>query len=167
MTDQQIEDLANRLIAAIEHLAPGALPWYAPWAAFGSYVAVVAAVVAFWVGWLNLKHQQNALTVSTRNEDRSEWWKRAQWALEVAVTMETPQLAAAANAILTALVKSDMASDTDKDLLDTAWKAGTGALNQETAEQAIARAAAFANEADLDDGAQTGENEGEKEDENG
>lgn len=160
MTDKQIEDLANRLITAVEHLAPGGP---SGWTIFATLVPLIAAGLVTVVGWKTLAHQRKVLEASNRNDDRSEWWKRAQWALEAAASMENDMLSAAGNEMLEVLVKSPMASDADKDLLDTAWKAGTGAVSQEAAVDAIEEAEEFAREGDLDDSSETSENEGTKE----
>jgi hypothetical protein len=175
LTDPEIQDIVNRVIEALHQLAP--LPPSEPTGlmlipVFAPVAALLAAVLVTWVGWRNLKHQQKALGVSVRNDDRSEWWKRAQWALEAAMTVENAQLSAAGNEMLRVLVTSDMASDKDKDLLDTVWKAGTGAVSQESAVDAIAEAAAFTYElarqaaADMDDSPETSENDEMKEADN-
>lgn len=167
MTDGQIEDLANRFISAVERLSPGEPSGWVIMSSLAPVAALLAAILVTFIGWRNLKHQQAALAVSVQNDDRSEWWKRAQWALEAAVSPDNVQLAAAGSEMLTVLVDSDMASDDDKDLLDTAWRAGTGAVSQQAAVEALAEATAFVKEADLDDSAETSDNEGTKEDDHG
>ncbi|GAB5079581.1 hypothetical protein [Arthrobacter sp. AD-310] len=169
MDEQQIQDIANRVIAALEQLkplAPGEPAWYVIVASLAPVAALLAAGLVTFIGWRNLKHQQKALKVSMQNDDRSEWWKRAQWALEAEAT-DNDKLSAAGTEMLKLLVKSEMASDADKDLLDTSWRAGTAATNQETAEELLAEAEAFVNEADLDDTLESSDNEETKEVENG
>lgn len=170
MDDKQIQDIADRVIEALQNLAPLAPSEPSGWsivASLAPVAALVAAGLVTFIGWRNLKHQQNALLVSVQNDDRSEWWKRAQWALESAANEDSDMLSAAGTEMLKVLVKSEMASDADKDLLDTSWRAGTAAANQETAEELLAEAAEFENEADLDDAPETSENEETKEDDLG
>lgn len=166
MTDKEIQDIVDRVITALHGLAPLSpaepsglmlIPVFAP------VVALIAAAAVTIVGLLNLRHQQTALKATVQNDDRSEWWKRAQWALESASDSENDKLNAAGTEMLKLLVTSKMASNDDKDLLDTAWKAGTGAVSQDAAEDAIAEAAAFNQAADLDDSPETSENEETKE----
>lgn len=167
MTDQEIQKLAERLIAAVEHLAPGAPAWWVIVSSLAPVAALIAAGLVTWIGWQNLKHQRTVLASSVANDDRAEWWKRVQWGMDAAMTVENTGLAKMGNAMLTALSKSALASDEDKDLLDTVWKAGTDAVSQEAAEDAIKEAAAFAREDDLDGDPETGENEDTKEDNHG
>lgn len=168
MTDKQIEDIANRLIAAIEHLAPNGTSGWTIVASLAPLAALIAAGLVTWIGWKNLKHQRNVLAASISNDDRSEWWKRAQWALESAASTKSDMLNAAGTEMLKILVTSPMATDEDKDLLDTAWRAGTAAADEQSAEDMLLEAAVFADEeAALENDDEAGENEGTKEDTNG
>lgn len=170
MDEQQIQDIANRVIAALEQLkplAPGEPSGWVIVASLAPVAALIAAGLVTWMGWKNLEHQQTALAASIQNDDRSEWWKRAQWALE-AEASDNDKLSAAGTEMLKVLVTSKMASDDDKNLLDTAWKAGTPAANQETAEEFLAEAAEFEHdEANLDDVPETSDNEDTKEADHG
>lgn len=162
MTDKQIEDLANRLIAAIENLGPPHDP--SGWTVFATLVPLIAAGLVTFIGWKTLKHQRKVLEASNRNDDRSEWWKRTQWALEAASSLDNEALSAAGTEMLKILVTSPMASAEDKTLVDTAWKIGTPAADEESAEEMILEADELATEeVVLDDGSETGENEDQKE----
>lgn len=116
MTEEQIQDIVNRVIAALEKLAPKASEpnWWEPWAAFGSYAALFAAIVAFLIGWMTLKQKREA-------DARSEWWRRTQWALE-ATTDKDEQMNSYGVKMLELLSKSRMADKDDKAMLDTVWQ---------------------------------------------
>jgi hypothetical protein len=163
VTEQEIQELANRLIAAIESLAPGEPSIWSIISSLAPVAALLAAGLVTFMGWKNLEHQQKALAASNTNDDRTQWWKRVEWALDAAMKVENTRLAKMGNELLRVLSTSKMASDADKDLLDSVWKAGTDAVTQESAEDAIAEAAAYNRESDLDGDSETSENEGTKE----
>lgn len=79
MDEQQIQDIADRVVAALNNLAPGEAPWWAWLTALTPVVGLIAAFIAGWVGWHSLKQKREA-------DSRSEWWRRTQWALEAAVS---------------------------------------------------------------------------------
>jgi hypothetical protein len=147
MTDKQIQDIADRVIDALHQLAPAEAGWWVPWSAFGSYAALLAAIVAFLIGMRTLKQQKGALEVQRKGaestlgqrqvaDDRAEWWRRTQWALE-ATASENEMMSAYGNGMLMLLAKSKLASDEDKDLLDTAWKVDTAAADEEHAQRLL------------------------------
>lgn len=130
MNDKQIQDIADRVIAALENLAP-VDPGF-QLANLGPIAVFIAACVAAVVGYKNLTHQQEALKTSNEKADtalkqkreadaRSEWWRRTQWALEATVPEDNPLYDHGA-AILNDLAKSDLTGAEDKKLLDTVWK---------------------------------------------
>lgn len=127
MNDRQIQEIANRVIAALEKLAPGASPWYEPWAAFGSYATLLAAAAVLYIGWRTLKQKREA-------DARSEWWRRTQWALE-AVASADAAMYAYGTGMLDLLAKSDLASPEDKELLDAVWEGTSTEMQDADIEQ--------------------------------
>lgn len=130
MNDQQIQEIADKVIAALENLAP-ADPGFQI-ANLGPVAVFIAAGVAAVVGWRNLLHQQTALKESNQKADdalsqkreadaRSEWWRRTQWALEATV-VEDERMNSYGVGMLQILIKSDMAGPGDKEMLDAVWR---------------------------------------------
>lgn len=128
MDDKQIQDIADRVIEALQHLAPSEP---SGWALFPPFAALIAAGVVAVVGWHNLKQQQLALAtqVSTHEstltqkreaDARSEWWRRTQWALEAAAS-DDPRMYGYGAGMLDLLAKSELAGPHDKALLDAVW----------------------------------------------
>lgn len=147
MTDQQLQDIADRIIQALENLAPGAPAWWAPWAAFGSYAALLAAGVAFLVGWLSIRQQKKALAAQIENHQaaltqkseadaRAEWWRRTQWALEASAS-GNPMMYAYGTGILDLLAKSELAGPQDKRMLDAVWEGTSTEMKDESIERLI------------------------------
>lgn len=79
MDEQQIQQIVDRVVAAIEGLKPGPAQDWQVWGAFGSYATLLAAVVAFLIGWWSIRQKREA-------DARSEWWRRTQWALEASAS---------------------------------------------------------------------------------
>ncbi|MHA7271370.1 hypothetical protein [Arthrobacter sp. HLT1-20] len=147
MNDEQIQEIVDRVIEALQNLAPRDPAWWVAWAAFGSYATLLAAVVAFLIGWLSLRQQKNALATQVaantssleqkREADaRSEWWRRTQWALEAA-TSENPTMYSYGAGMLDLLAKSDLAGTEDKALLDAVWEGTSTEMNDEGIELLI------------------------------
>lgn len=154
MNEQQIQDIADRVIDALNGLAPRPTEpnWWEPWAAFGSYVALAAAAVAFIIGWINFRHQQRALRNTVRSDAanlrqkreadaRSEWWKRTQWALEASASKD-PRMYAYGTGMLDLLAQSELAGPKDKELLDAVWEGTDTEMQDEVIEQLIKDASA-------------------------
>ena len=147
LTDQQIQDIADRIINALEHLAPAAPSGWSIVASLAPVAVFTAALVAAWVGWRNLKHQQRALTESVKSnarslsqkskaDARSEWWKRTQWALEAAASKD-PRIYAYGAGMLDLLAQSELAGPKDKELLDAVWEGTDTEMQDEDIEQLI------------------------------
>lgn len=189
MDDQQIQEIADRVIAALQGLAPDAPSPLADIAAFTPVAALIAAIVAAIVGWRNLKQQQRALKVTVRSDARnlrqrreadarSEWWRRTQWALEAATSGNTIMYGYGTG-MLDLLAQSELAGPEDKELLDAVWE-GT---STEMRDDGIERLLMLAKEQDgltvdelaslrsyfndVDVGPETGENGTNEEDSDG
>ena len=84
MNDQQIQTLAEQLIAAIQALAPGGPGWWTIVAAFGSYATLAAAVVAFFIGLKTLRGQKKALAVQIAASESSLTQQQAALSAQIA-----------------------------------------------------------------------------------
>lgn len=147
MDDKQIQDIADRVIAALQQLAPSEPSVWMNIAALTPVAALTAAIVAALVGWHNLKQQQRALKESVKSnarslsqksqaDARSEWWKRTQWALEAAAS-DDPRMYAYGAGMLDLLAQSELAGPKDKELLDAVWEGTDTEMQDEDIEQLI------------------------------
>lgn len=156
MNDKQIQDIADRVIEALNHLAP-ASGWTITTivAAAAPAAALLAASLVTWIGWRNLKHQQRALDESMKSDaasldqkrqadGRSEWWRRTQWAL-AASTSEDTRMYAYGTGILDRLSESDLATPEDKALLDAVWQGSSTAMQDDSIDDLIAAARSLPN----------------------
>lgn len=153
MTEKEIQELAERLVTAIEHLAPGGPSFWTILSALGPLVTLLAAYLVYRSAKKTLKQKQEA-------DDRAEWWRRTQWALESAASKDE-KLNAAGTAMIPLMNTSKLISDEDKDLLDTIWKVDPASSDEESAEefeQRLDAFEAFDESLLLDDSLETGEN---------
>jgi hypothetical protein len=99
--------------------------WWQIVAALGPLAVLAGAVLAAFIGWRTLRQKAVAdalaLTQRTRADDRAEWWKRAQWALDKALDAEEDAKALGL-ASLAVLARSDLAREEELELLDIAWQ---------------------------------------------
>jgi hypothetical protein len=158
VTEQEIQDLANRLIAAIEHLAPGEPSFWTNVGSLGPFVALLAA-------WLVYRSAKKALKQREKADDRAEWWRRTQWALEATVS-EDDTMNGYGTGMLKLLADSELATADDRALLDNVWKDSDAATEQD-AEELIQDAADLSEEETLENFSETGNNEVTKEDNDG
>ena len=89
-------------------------------------------------------------------DDRAEWWKRTQWALDRALD-EDQDIKALGLAALDVLARSELARNEELELLDIAWKSVNGVEENANSWQP-ARPAVFADS--MESGASMGNNEG-------
>lgn len=91
---------------------------------------MAGAVLAAFVGWRTLRQKAvadaQALRQRTRADDRAEWWKRTQWALDKALEADEDAKAIGL-ASLAVLARSDLAREEELELLDIAWQSVTEA----------------------------------------
>lgn len=97
-------------------------------AALGPLAVLLGAIIAAVIGWETLKQRRaadaKALAQKRRADDRSEWWRRTQWALDRAVDA-TPATKALGLAALEVLARSELAHQEELELFDIAWKSVT------------------------------------------
>lgn len=146
MDEQQIQDIADRVIAALNNLAPGG-PTFLTWL---TALTPIAALVAAFIGYKNLRQAQKALTVTVQNNEknlkqqqtsmnatvdsnassleqkreadaRAEWWRRTQWGLE-AMTSGIPVKEEYGAAVMTIQAQSNLAGPEELTMLDAVLK---------------------------------------------
>lgn len=158
MTDQQIQDIADRVIESLNNLAPGEPATWEIVTAFAPFSALVAAFLIAGVAWRTLKQKRES-------DNRSEWWKRTQWALD-ATTSEDPVMIAYGEGMLKLLVESKMANKEDKQVLDAIWTKsetqmepdGIERLIKEVAERELTEEQRASVDSYIDDPLVTGDN---------
>ncbi|KIA72658.1 hypothetical protein ANMWB30_24260 [Arthrobacter sp. MWB30] len=134
MDDKQIQDIVDRVVAALEGLKPGPAQDWQVWGAFGSYATLLAAVVAFLIGWMTIKQKREA-------DARAEWWRRTQWALEAAADPDNEAMNAYGTGMLALLARSELATDMDKELLDAVWEVTETEMEDDSIKAFVERAA--------------------------
>ncbi|CAI3800414.1 hypothetical protein [Pseudarthrobacter sp. MM222] len=99
--------------------------WWEVLAALGPLAVVVAAVIGAAISWRTLRQRTiadaNALLQKSDADDRSEWWKRTQWALDHALR-DDQHSKSLGLATLAVLAQSGLARDEELELLDLAWQ---------------------------------------------
>lgn len=100
----------------VDLIADGA-SWWEPWAALAPFVVAVVALLAL---WQRSRADGKALAQRHTADDRSEWWKRTQWALDSAFSNDTARSKAGIGA-LRILAESDLATAEELAVLDAVW----------------------------------------------
>ena len=91
MDEQQINEISDRVVEALNGLAPREPEWWEIVAGFGSYAVLAAAIVALIIGSRTLRQQgrdlrsretgaREALVQRQEADERAEWWRRAETA---------------------------------------------------------------------------------------
>lgn len=98
--------------------------WWDIVGALGPLAILLAAGIAAIVGVLGLREKSNTdrlvLTQQTNADNRSEWWRRAQWALDNAMSADLDRRALGIG-ILTVLAYSELAKTEELAIFDMAW----------------------------------------------
>ncbi|GAA3294910.1 hypothetical protein ACFFON_12955 [Arthrobacter citreus] len=142
MTDQEVQEIAERVAQGLGELTPPD-PWrFADAVVLASFALLIVALIFGTISSVNLKHQQSFLepTVKGRRWQLPRWrwdgaasdlwWSRAQWALE-AVTSTGQKRYFYGMVMLESLAKSNDASPGEKAMLDTVWKASFTGMDDE------------------------------------
>ncbi|QYF91583.1 hypothetical protein [Arthrobacter sp. PAMC25284] len=97
----------------------GSVPaeWWQVAGALGPLAVLVAAAIGAYMAWRTV--QQKAVA-----DNRAEWWKRTQWALDQALGPNANGRALGL-ATLAVLARSPLAAPDELELLDIAWKSVT------------------------------------------
>jgi hypothetical protein len=90
-----------------------AAAWWEILAALGPVAILLAALITGVLAWINLRHRREA-------EQRSEWWSRAQWALDAAISGD-PKRQQQGLALLRHLNDSELAGVEESAILENAW----------------------------------------------
>lgn len=111
--------------APLEVAVSAPAEWWEIVAALGPLAVLAGAVLAAFIGWRTLRQKAaadaQALIQKTRADDRAEWWKRTQWALDKALAADGDAQALGL-ASLAVLARSDLAREEELELLDIAWQ---------------------------------------------
>ncbi|MFF2244701.1 hypothetical protein ACFVTM_11025 [Arthrobacter sp. NPDC058130] len=134
-------------VDVLVHSSPA--EWWQIVAALAPVAVLIAAAVGAFMAWRTLRQKAVA-------DDRAEWWKRTQWALDRALDQD-PDIKALGLAALGVLARSELARNEELELLDIAWKSVNG-VEENAGSWQPARPAAFA--ASVESGDNLGNNEG-------
>ncbi|QHK21749.1 hypothetical protein GU243_21000 [Pseudarthrobacter psychrotolerans] len=92
----------------------GPAEWWQIVAALGPAAVLLGALVAAVIGWRTLRQKAEA-------DNRAEWWKRTQWALD-AVYSGDKKRAIVGLKVLGVLAESDLAGSGELAVLEASWK---------------------------------------------
>lgn len=98
MDEARIDEWVDQLTKAVEATAPGT-NWLA--VAIPPLAVTVAALLAFFLGRKTLKQKQES-------DDRAEWWRRTQWALDAWLS-DDPARSAQGKLMFEVLTESELA----------------------------------------------------------
>ncbi|MET3922248.1 hypothetical protein [Arthrobacter sp. UYEF20] len=103
----------------------GPAEWWQVLAALGPLAVVLGAALAALIGWNTLRQRTaadaRALTQKSEADNRSEWWKRTQWALD-AVLSGDKKRGTVGLKVLGVLGESPLAGPGELAVLEAAWK---------------------------------------------
>ncbi|MFF2319058.1 hypothetical protein ACFVTE_22650 [Arthrobacter sp. NPDC058097] len=97
-----------------------------------AFAPLLAAVIAAWIAWRTLTQRREA-------DRRDQWWKRTQWAIDLAMDRDFSR-AVVGLVALKHLAASDLCTDEDYEMLDKIGGAKIDALTQ--SEESARREAA-------------------------
>ncbi|WP_049822866.1 hypothetical protein [Arthrobacter sp. H41] len=118
----------------VVEIVSGGTPWWEIVGALGPFAVLVAAVLTFGIAFATLKQRRtaddSALEQKRKADDRSEWWRRTQWALDASASRDRVRQTAGLRA-LRVLATSELATKEEKEMLDAAWS-GDEAVNPDS-----------------------------------
>lgn len=127
-------------------LYPGPAHWWEIVGALGPVAVLTAALLAAIIGWITVRQRTKADELSLRQkddsdakalaqkqraDDRAEWWRRAQWALDRALDEDRDTKALGMGA-LEVLAHSKLAQGEELELFDITWKSVSALSNVST-----------------------------------
>lgn len=121
----------------------GPAEWWEVLAALGPLAVLLGALIAGVVGWRTLQQKAEA-------DNRSEWWKRAQWALD-AVHSGDKQRGAVGLKVLRVLGESELAGTGELAVLQAATERPLGRAARQARPGARAAPSPAGSESDFDD----------------
>lgn len=87
--------------------------WWEIVAALGPLAVLLAGALTFFIGWKTLEQRRKA-------DQRSEWWTRAQWAIEASLS-DDPRRQETGLGVLDLLAQSDLAGTEEAAIISIAW----------------------------------------------
>lgn len=97
--------------------------WWEILGALGPLAVLAAAVLTFIIGWktLDQRRRADAAALEQRREAdrRSEWWARAQWAIDASLS-EDPHRQETGLGVLNLLAQSDLAGEEEAAIISIA-----------------------------------------------
>lgn len=121
-------------------IATAPLEWWQNVALFSPVAVLLAAFLAAFINWQILRQRtkadnraleqkreadRNALEQKTAADSRSEWWRRAQWALDRALSADEDSKTLGLST-LEVLARSELAKKEELELFDIAWEVVNG-----------------------------------------
>jgi hypothetical protein len=110
-------------IDVVVHSSPA--EWWQVLAALGPLAVLLGAVLAALIGWNTLRQRTagdaRALAQKREADNRAEWWKRTQWALDSSLS-EDPRRAELGLGIMAVLADSGLASSEELKIMTVAWE---------------------------------------------
>lgn len=89
-------------------------------------VGILAVVGVLATLWQRQRSEQKDRAHRIRNDDRAEWWKRCQWAIEQATNPPTDEANRIGFAVLTSLSRSPLVGDSERDIIRAVAILGPG-----------------------------------------
>ena len=115
-------------------IRPAPAEWWQVLGALGPLAVLLGALLAALISWHTLRQRTlaDALALAQKREadNRAEWWKRTQWALDHVLDPD-PDSKALGLAALAVLAHSELARPEELELLDIAWQAVDGGTGDE------------------------------------
>jgi hypothetical protein len=141
----------------------GPAEWWQILAALGPLAVLLGALLAAFVGWNTLRQRTTAdakaLAQKRESDNRAEWWKRTQWAIDSSMSDE-PDRAKLGLRVMSVLAESTLAGPEELKIITSAWVDPL-----EVAEQTLAESGQQAGSGRVDDGPEPGDNESTTKDE--
>lgn len=104
--------------------ASGGAQWWEIVGALAPFAVLLAAVLATVMAFATLRQRATAdraaLEQKRRADDRAEWWRRTQWAIDAATSLDPIRQEAGVEALLQ-LSYSELATEEDRLILDAIW----------------------------------------------
>ena len=125
--------------------AESAASWWEIIAALGPLAVLLAGALTFFIGWKTLEQRRKA-------DQRSEWWTRAEWAIEASLS-DDPRRQETGLGVLDLLAQSDLAGAEEAAIISIAWARPLTAIvdsNGEMGQNEDSTSVAEAEEADDD-----------------
>jgi hypothetical protein len=102
----------------------GPAEWWQILAALGPLAILIGALLAAFIGWNTLRQRTTAdakaLTQKREADNRAEWWKRTQWAIDSSMSDE-PDKAKLGLRVMSVLAESALAGPEELKIITSAW----------------------------------------------